>query len=114
VTFACPTDADDYVLCTLELPGICNDTELDEQSELVSANPLADDFVSLELEDIHHPLLDAAPSRWTSRVTASICPAEGHPQDDGVVAHDELVDVQVQVRKRIVIATNRLYPSGWA
>jgi len=64
------------MLCTLELPGILNDPELDEQAELVGANPLADDFVFLEVEDVHHPFLDAAPGRRPPRVTSGIGPAE--------------------------------------
>src|SRR6516162_700931 len=84
----------DYVLRALELPGILNDPELDEQAELVGANPLADDFAFLEVEDVHHPFLDAPPSRWTPRVTPGIGAAERHPQDDHVVAHNELIDVK--------------------
>lgn len=79
-------------LLDLARPRVVENSELDEQAELVGTNPFPDDPVTLEVHDVNHPLLYGPPGRRSSHVPSSVGPPKCEPEHDRVAAHDQLFD----------------------
>ena len=91
-------------------PRIMDNSELNEQTELVGSDPFPDDLPALEVHDGDRPLLHGSPRRGPAHVSAGIGTAEEDPQDDRVVCHDQLLDVQAEIGERFPAAPDRFGP----
>ena len=93
-------------------PRVVDDPELDEHAELVGPDPFPDDLVTVEVHDGDHPLVHRPPRRGPSRIPTRVGPAEGGPEHDRAARDYQLLDVDVQVGERLVVAADRLDPGG--
>ncbi|HUB69692.1 MAG TPA: hypothetical protein VL984_04670, partial [Acidimicrobiales bacterium] len=56
------------------------------------------------------PLVNGPPGGSPAHVPSRVRPAERGPHYEGVAGDDELVDTQVQVRERLMVAADDLAP----
>ena len=103
-----------YVVCCrrcfdLSGPRVVEHTELDEQAEIIGAYPLADDPVPFEVHDMNYPVLYRSPGWRASQMSSCVSPAKCGLEHHRVTGHDQLFDIEVQVRERLVVSADGLY-----
>ena len=76
-----------------------------EDIDLIKRDPVA-----VEVHDGDHPLLHRPPRRGPSCIATGVGPAEGGPEHDRVAGDYQLLDVDVQVGERLVVAADGLGP----
>jgi hypothetical protein len=97
-------------LLQLFRPRIVDHSELDEQAELVGADPLSDDLVTLEMHDGDHPFVHCLSCRSPSRISTCVGAPEGGPDHDGIGGDQYLVDLNGKIWERAVVEADGLDP----
>lgn len=100
-------------------PGVGHDTQLDEHSELVGPDELADNAFIVKAQEVHYPFADGPTGGRVACVASDISAAQCLADHDGSVgADDHLLDLDVQVGEGVVVATDghrlgrRTFPEG--
>ena len=83
---------------------------LDEQAEFVGSDPFPHDPLAVEVHDGHHPLVHCPLRRGQSGISACVGAPEGGSENHGVAGVDQLLDFDVEVRERFVVAADRFDP----
>ena len=70
-----------------------------------------DSLTTLSVFEVHdgdHPFLHSPARRGPAHVSSRVGAAERGTQDDRVAGHDQILDIQVEIGKRLVVAADRL------
>ena len=80
---------------------------MNEQAEIVCADPFLGDLVVFEAHDADRPYLNRTSGRGPSQVSTRIGASVAEPQDDSVAGNNQVLDVNMEVRERLVVAADR-------
>lgn len=84
-------------------PRVVDDPKLDEEAELVGADPLPDNLVPFEVHDGHYPLIHRLPCWRPTYIASGVGATEGRSEDHRLACGDQLFDFETEVRKGLVV-----------